>query len=106
MEFSADLDTYAFQCENILLAGDFNADIKQENLGAICTQHDSQQLNKKYTYLVKYFLHRLLFYFTFFLKTGVDSIFLIMGGPNSEIFLSHFRKLFKRGKSFVVPKIS
>ena len=31
---------------------------------------------------------------------------LIKGGPNLEIFLSDLRKLFKRDKFFVVPKIS
>lgn len=46
--------------------GDINGDIKQENLGAFCTQYNLLQVNKEDTYLVDDFLYMLLCYFTFF----------------------------------------
>ena len=39
-------------------------------------------------------------------NVGADPAFLIRRGPNSEIFLSDLRKLFKRDKFFVLQKIS
>ena len=36
----------------------------------------------------------------------VDPAFLVSAAPNSEIFLSGLRELFKRDKYFVVPKMS
>ena len=35
-----------------------------------------------------------------------NQAFLIRGRPNSKIFLPGLRKLFKRGKFFVVPEMS
>ena len=79
MEFSADLDTYAFQCENILLACDFNADIKQENLGTICTQYDLQQLNKKIYLPCEIFLTQAFILFYFFSESRGGFNFLNYG---------------------------
>ena len=68
------LDVYP-NYENILLVGDFNAQIRETCLDTFLYQH-----------------------------AGADPAFVIRGGPNSEHFLSNLRKLLKRGKFFLTTQ--
>ena len=38
--------------------------------------------------------------------TGADPAFFIRNGTNSEMFVSDIRKLFKKGKFFIVPTVT
>ena len=58
--------------------GDINGDIKQENLGAFCTQYNLLQVNKEDTYLVDDFLYMLLCYFTFFWKSVQKALEILL----------------------------